>query len=127
MSTRFQFLASVPRGFADLLAIELAGFGALDIRERGNGVAFTGTLEVAYRACLESRVASRIFLEILRFEADTDAQIQAALLSIDWNRHVDPRGTLACEWSGRHPAVGNTHFGTLRLKDAICDSLRASR
>ncbi|NCW21967.1 MAG: hypothetical protein EBV76_09405, partial [Gammaproteobacteria bacterium] len=34
-----------------------ADFGALDVRERGNTVAFTGTLEVAYRACLESRVA----------------------------------------------------------------------
>jgi 23S rRNA (guanine2445-N2)-methyltransferase / 23S rRNA (guanine2069-N7)-methyltransferase len=125
LNTRFQFLASVPRGFADLLATELAGFGALDVRERGNGVAFTGTLDVAYRACLESRVASRVFLEILRFEAETDAQIYEALRRIDWTQHVDPRGTLACEWSGRHPAVGNTHFGTLRLKDAICDSLRA--
>ncbi len=125
MSTRYQFLASVPRGFADLLATELAGFGALDVRERGNGVAFTGTLEVAYRACLESRVASRVFLEILRFEAETDSQIYEALRRVDWARHVDPRGTLSCEWSGRHPAVGNTHFGTLRLKDAICDTLRA--
>ncbi len=125
MSTRFQLLASVPRGFADLLALELAGFGALDVRERGNGVAFTGTLDVAYRACLESRVASRVFLELRRFEADTDAQIYEALRTLDWAQHVDPRATLACEWSGRHPAVGNTHFGTLRLKDAICDSLRA--
>jgi len=123
--TRFQFLASVPRGFADLLATELVGFGALDVRERGNGVAFTGSLQVAYRACLESRVASRVYLELARFEASTDAQIYEALRQVDWSRHVDPRGTLACEWSGRHPAVGNTHFGTLRLKDAICDSLRA--
>ncbi len=124
MSALFQFLASVPRGFADLLALELADFGALDLRERGNVVAFTGTLEVAYRACLESRVASRVYLELRRFEADTDAQIYAALRQVDWAQHVDPRGTLACEWSGRHPAIGNTHFGTLRLKDAICDALR---
>lgn len=124
MSMRYQFLASVPRGFADLLRDELAGFGALDLRERGNAVAFTGTLETAYRACLESRVASRVFLELARFEADSDAAIYAGLRAIDWTAHVDPRGTLACEWSGRHPAVSNTHFGTLRLKDAICDTLR---
>ena len=124
MNLRHQFLASVPRGFADLLQGELAGFGALDLRERGNAVSFTGSLEVAYRACLESRVASRVFLELGGIEADTDAAIYAALRALDWNAHVDPRGTLACEWSGRHPAIANTHFGTLRLKDAICDTLR---
>ena len=119
MNLRHQFLASVPRGFADLLQAELAGFGALDLRERGNAVSFTGSLEVAYRACLESRVASRVFLELGGIEADTDAAIYAALRALDWNAHVDPRGTLACEWSGRHPAIANTHFGTLRLKDSV--------
>ena len=119
-----QFLASVPRGFADLLARELVDFGATDVCERGNAVSFTGSLDVAYRACLESWVASRIHLELARFEADDDAAIHAELRKIDWTMHVDPRGTLACEWSGRHPAIVNTHFGTLRLKDAICDTLR---
>ena len=126
MSRLYAFVASVPRGFGDLLAQELRELGALDVRERGNTVAFTGALEVAYRACLESRVASRVLLEVLRFEAADDAAIYAALRGIDWRQHVDARGTLACEWSGRHPAIANTHFGTLRLKDAICDSLRDS-
>ena len=121
-----QFVAGVPRGFADLLLRELQEFGATDLRERGNTVAFTGTLEVAYRACLESRVASRIYLELLRFEAVDDAAIYAALRGIDWRAHVDPAATLACEWSGRHPVISNTHYGTLRLKDAICDALRDS-
>ena len=121
-----QFVAGVPRGFADLLVRELQSFGATDLRERGNTVAFTGTLEVAYRACLESRVASRIYLELLRFEAADDAAIYAALRGIDWRAHVDPAASLACEWSGRHPAISNTHYGTLRLKDAICDALRES-
>ncbi|NCW21588.1 MAG: hypothetical protein EBV76_07450, partial [Gammaproteobacteria bacterium] len=57
MTPLHAMVASVPRGFGDLLARELQDFGALDVRERGNTVAFTGTLEVAYRACLESRVA----------------------------------------------------------------------
>jgi 23S rRNA (guanine2445-N2)-methyltransferase / 23S rRNA (guanine2069-N7)-methyltransferase len=124
MSELRQFLASVPRGFGDLLARELGSFGAQDIRERGNAVAFTGSMEVAYRACLESWVAARVYLEIARFEAQDDAAIYASLRAIDWQAQVDPAGTLACEWSGRHPAVNHTHYGTLRLKDAICDSLR---
>jgi 23S rRNA (guanine2445-N2)-methyltransferase / 23S rRNA (guanine2069-N7)-methyltransferase len=124
MSTPRAFVASVPRGFGDLLAREIREFGGLDVRERGNTVAFTGTLDVAYRICLESRVASRVHLELLRFEAADDAAIYAALRGIDWSTHIEAAGTLACEWSGRHPAISNTHFGTLRLKDAICDALR---
>ena len=124
MSRLYSFVGSVPRGLGDVLARELQEQGAMDVRERGNTVAFTGTLEVAYRACLESRVASRILLELQRFEAADDASIYAALRAIDWRSHIDPANTLACEWSGRHPAISNTHFGTLRLKDAICDALR---
>jgi 23S rRNA (guanine2445-N2)-methyltransferase / 23S rRNA (guanine2069-N7)-methyltransferase len=119
-----QFLASVPRGFADLLQLELAGFGATDLKERGNAVAFTGELAVAYRGCLESRLASRVFLELARFDAPDEAAIYRALRAVDWNAVIVPGATLACEWSGRHPAIVNTHFGTLRLKDAICDALR---
>jgi len=124
MSVPRAFVASVPRGFGDLLAREICEFGGLDVRERGNTVTFTGTLEVAYRICLESRVASRVHLELLRFEAADDPAIYSALRVIDWAAHIDTSGTLACVWSGRHPAISNTHFGVLRLKDAICDSLR---
>jgi 23S rRNA (guanine2445-N2)-methyltransferase / 23S rRNA (guanine2069-N7)-methyltransferase len=118
------FLASSPRGFGDLLARELRDLGAAEVRERALGVEFTGTLQTAYRACLESRVASRVFLEVARFEAATDEEFYAAIRAIDWRAHVDPRRTLACDFSGRHPALTHTRFGALRLKDGICDQLR---
>jgi 23S rRNA (guanine2445-N2)-methyltransferase / 23S rRNA (guanine2069-N7)-methyltransferase len=119
-----RFVASSPRGFGDLLAAELRSFGAGDVRERALGVEFTGTLEVAYRACLESRVGSRVFLEVARFIAPTDASFYDAARAIDWRAHIDPSRTLACDFSGRHPEITHTRFGALRLKDAICDQLR---
>jgi 23S rRNA (guanine2445-N2)-methyltransferase / 23S rRNA (guanine2069-N7)-methyltransferase len=122
--TPLRFIASSPRGFGDLLAAELRSFGAGDVRERALGVEFTGTLEVAYRACLESRVGSRVFLEVARFVAPTDASFYDAARAIDWRAHIDPSRTLACDFSGRHPEITHTRFGALRLKDAICDQLR---
>ncbi len=62
------FVASAPRGLTDLLAGELSGFGATDVRDRGSSVSFTGELAVGYRACLWSRTASRILLEVAHFE-----------------------------------------------------------
>jgi len=123
METR-QFLASSPRGLADLLARELVAFGAEGAKERSTGVAFSGSLRTAYRACLESRIANRVFLELGRFDvADAEGFYKAAR-GIDWSAHLAPGATLACDFSGRHPLITHTHFGALKLKDAIVDSLR---
>jgi 23S rRNA (guanine2445-N2)-methyltransferase / 23S rRNA (guanine2069-N7)-methyltransferase len=119
-----QFLASSPRGLADLLARELSAFGAQSVKERSTGVAFTGELRTAYRACLESRVANRVFLELGRFEVTDADGFYTAVRSIDWPAQLAPGATLACDFSGRHPAITHTHFGALRLKDAIVDSIR---
>lgn len=122
-----RFLASAPRGFGDLLAAELTMLGALEVRERVLGVSFAGPLEVAYRACLESRLASRVFLEIAQLRADTADELYAALRTLPWSEHVNAAGTLACDFSGRHPGINHTRYGAQRVKDAICDSLRETQ
>src|ERR1700761_3505618 len=121
-----QFLASSPRGLADLLARELVSFGAENVKERSTGVAFSGRLRPAYRACLESRVSNRVFLELGRFEVSDAEGFYRAVRGIDWSAHMAPGATLACDFSGRHPLITHTHFGALKLKDAIVDSLRES-
>jgi 23S rRNA (guanine2069-N7)-methyltransferase / 23S rRNA (guanine2445-N2)-methyltransferase len=118
--------ASAPRGFADLLARELTACGAAELRERSGGVAFSGTLECAYRACLWSRIANRVFLELAQFEARDAAGLYAGVQSIDWTSHLGPGATLACDFSGRHPAIDHSHFGALKVKDAIVDALRTA-
>ena len=119
-----KFVASSPRGFGDLLAAELRALGASDVRERALGVEFSATLTVAYRACLESRVASRVFLVVAELDVPDEAQFYEAARAIDWRAHIDPARTLACDFTGKHPTITHTRFGALRLKDAICDQLR---
>ncbi|MDR2214679.1 MAG: bifunctional 23S rRNA (guanine(2069)-N(7))-methyltransferase RlmK/23S rRNA (guanine(2445)-N(2))-methyltransferase RlmL, partial [Nevskiaceae bacterium] len=121
---QLSFAATVPRGLSDLLATELAALGATDVRDTGSGVRFTGTLQIGYRACLESRLASRVLLEVARGPVVSVEDFYALARSVDWRQHLDPRGTLACEFTGVHPQFRNTHFGALKLKDAICDQLR---
>ena len=123
-SSQLQFLASAPRGLADLLARELVALGAEDVRERATGVAFSGPLAAGYRACLWSRIANRVFLELAQFEAQDADHFYAGARALDWSRHLGPGATLACDFSGRHPSITHTHFGALKLKDAIVDALR---
>jgi 23S rRNA (guanine2445-N2)-methyltransferase / 23S rRNA (guanine2069-N7)-methyltransferase len=118
------YFATAPRGLYDLLARELTQIGALDVRERSGGVQFRGELDIGYRACLWSRIASRVLLEIAQFDAPEEAAFYRGVLAFDWAAHIDPARTIACEFTGTHPTITNSHFGALRLKDGICDRLR---
>ena len=64
MSSKLSFLATCPVGLGSVLTAELAALGAGDVRETPAGVHFTGSLAVAYRACLWSRLANRILLRV---------------------------------------------------------------
>jgi 23S rRNA (guanine2445-N2)-methyltransferase / 23S rRNA (guanine2069-N7)-methyltransferase len=125
VSSALRFVATVPRGFADLLAVELTTLGLANVREAGSGVTFEGSLESGYRACLESRLASRILLEVARAPVATTEEFYQLALGVDWTNHISPTGSLSCEFTGTHPTINNTHFGALKLKDAICDRLRS--
>ena len=101
--------------------------GAADARERSIGVTFSGSLEIAYRVCLGSRVANRVFLELARFDVADAEAFYTAVREIDWAEHLGPEATLACDFTGQHPSITHTHFGALKLKDAIVDSVRDAR
>ena len=67
------FTATCGAGLEPLVAEEITGFGGEDITTSFGAVHWTGTLESGYRACLWSRFASRILLELALFDApDTD-------------------------------------------------------
>ena len=68
---RARYFATAPRGFEDLLALELDTLGALKIRQTPGGVHFDGTLETGYRACLWSRLSEHVLLQIARFQANS--------------------------------------------------------
>jgi 23S rRNA (guanine2445-N2)-methyltransferase / 23S rRNA (guanine2069-N7)-methyltransferase len=120
----WQFVAPAPRGLADLVAGEMRDCGALEVRERTAGVLFKADLEAGYRACLWSRAASRVLLQIAEFTAATTDEFYAGVRAVDWRAHLSPDGTLACEFTGQHPSITHSHFGALKLKDGICDQLR---
>ncbi|HWG75297.1 MAG TPA: bifunctional 23S rRNA (guanine(2069)-N(7))-methyltransferase RlmK/23S rRNA (guanine(2445)-N(2))-methyltransferase RlmL [Steroidobacteraceae bacterium] len=124
MSARHRFIATAPRGLTDLLARELSALGAEQLVEAGGSVRFEGTLAVGYRACLWSRVASRVLLCLAELQAESADEFYRLAGQIEWESHVSPGGTLACDFSGTHPGITNSHFGALRLKDAVVDRLR---
>ncbi|MGB0218969.1 MAG: bifunctional 23S rRNA (guanine(2069)-N(7))-methyltransferase RlmK/23S rRNA (guanine(2445)-N(2))-methyltransferase RlmL [Sinimarinibacterium flocculans] len=122
----FPLFVSCPRGVESLLAAELAPLGLDALETRRGGVAARATLEAAYRACLWSRLASRVLLPLQRFEAaDADALYTAAR-SIDWPGLFAATSSFAIEVAGRSAGLTHTHFAGLKVKDAIADHFRDS-
>ncbi len=118
------FFATAPRDLVSLLRRELSGFGAEHLRAGHAGARFRGPLEVAYRACLWSRVASRILLPLKSFRAATQEQLYAGVRAIPWSEHLPAGGTLAVDFTSSRSTVRHTRFGAQKVKDAVVDQLR---
>jgi 23S rRNA (guanine2445-N2)-methyltransferase / 23S rRNA (guanine2069-N7)-methyltransferase len=122
-----RFFATASRGTEEVLAGELRALGLAGVDVGRGGVAFGETLEHGYRACMWSRVASRILLPLTRFEApDADALYQG-VHAIEWNDHLGPEETLAVDAAGGRAPAGPGHFVALKTKDAIVDRIRQAR
>lgn len=117
----------LPRGVEDLAREELAALGARDLHPTGGGLAFHGDLEVAYRACLWSRLASRILLSVAAVPAGSSSELYEGVRAIPWEEHLGPDGTLAVDAHVRGGAGINAHFVELKTKDAVVDRLRDVR
>ncbi|RHF39175.1 bifunctional 23S rRNA (guanine(2069)-N(7))-methyltransferase RlmK/23S rRNA (guanine(2445)-N(2))-methyltransferase RlmL [Collinsella intestinalis] len=97
--------------------------GLRQVRPLKGRVAFVGSPADAERACLWSRLASRIFVVLGRF-ACTDAEdLYEATRSIAWERILRAGATIAVTARGTNDELRNSHFAALRVKDALCDRM----
>jgi len=118
------FFASCPKGLEYLLRDELRALGATDAHEALAGVHFSGPLELAYRACLWSRLASRILLPLAEFDAADDDALYAGVQAIDWSAHLAAHGTLAVDAHTALSKLTHSQFIAQRVKDAVVDQFR---
>jgi 23S rRNA (guanine2445-N2)-methyltransferase / 23S rRNA (guanine2069-N7)-methyltransferase len=116
--------ATAPRGVEDLLAGELEALGADEVRPGVAGVHFRGDLEIAYRVCLWSRIASRVLWPLFEFRATTAEQLYDGVVAVRWEEHLDGDGTLAVSARLRDTPFDNSHFVELKTKDAVVDRFR---
>ena len=119
------FFAPCPRGLEDALAAELAELGADDIKAADGGVAFGGPIDLAYRANLESRLASRILWQVGHGAYRDEQDIYQLALGLDWPQWFRADRTLRVDVAATRSPLTSLEFATLRIKDAVCDRHRA--
>ncbi|MCO4773479.1 MAG: hypothetical protein KDA24_25830 [Deltaproteobacteria bacterium] len=124
-SITHQYVATCTSGVEGVLAAELRGLPEVsNVKELRGAVAFNGPLRAGYRACMWSRTASRMLIELGDFRGDSADALYDGIRQIDWLQHMAEDGTLAVDFVGTSDGIRNSHFGAMRTKDAICDSIR---
>ena len=116
--------ATHPLGFSDLIEQELLAYGARITTRTTAGIGFDGTLECAYRACLWSRVANRILLQIDSFDAPEPDALYYATQRTNWLEHLEPNCSIAVDFTTSHSQINHSLYGAQRVKDAIVDQIR---
>ncbi len=121
-----QFFATTPKALEGILTDELRSLGITEFKATTAGVAFSSDLEMAYRVCLWSRVANRVLLVLSAFEVRSQDDLYRAVQEINWFEHFGAEDTFAVSFSSKNSTViNNSHFGALKVKDAIVDQMRA--
>jgi putative N6-adenine-specific DNA methylase len=121
-----RFFSPCPRGLEDALASELADLGAGEIARAEGGVGFAGEIDLAYRANLESRLASRVLWRVGDAPYRSEGDIYDSAYRLDWPRWFRADRTLRVDVAATHSPLKSLEFATLRIKDAVCDRHRAS-
>jgi len=118
------WLATCPKGLELLLAEELQGLGAVGCKETVAAVHFQGSLELAYRACLWSRLANRILMPLHSFMLNEAEDLYQQCNDIEWESHFSSLQSIAIDFIGTSRLIDNTMYGSQRVKDAIVDRIR---
>jgi len=124
VSSQTDWLATCPKGLELLLAEELQAIGAEGIKETVAAVHFQGSMEVAYRACLWSRLANRILMPLHSFMLNEADDLYQECNDIPWEAHFSAAQSIAIDFIGTSRLIDNTMYGSQRVKDAIVDRIR---
>ncbi len=119
------FFSPCPRGLEPVLVEELRQLGAQKVEETAGGVGFQGDESLVYRVNLHSRIASRVLLEIARSAYRSEDDIYRFASAQKWEDWFEPDTTFRVDTTAVQTNLKSTAFVTLKVKDAVCDRMRA--
>ena len=97
------YFATCPRGLEALLAEDLASAGGKDAATVPGGASCKGSLETGYRINLESRIATRVLVQVARGSYRSEAEIYRLACDVDWARLFSVDRSIRPNSSNRYP------------------------
>ncbi len=121
MAKKISFYAVCPLGLEALLCEELKASGAAEVKPARGGVFFAGSMAAAMRACLTSRLASRILMRLASSDYYDEEDIYNFACRTKWEEHFGPEKTIRVDINAHRSPLRSLDFTLLRIKDGICD------
>jgi len=122
---RHTVFAPCPQGLEQALADELQILGFADVRAARAGCQFTTDWDGIRRANLYSRLATRMLVRVAHAPVACEDDIYALACDTPWEQWFGAQQRLRVDTSAIRSSMRSLHFCNLRVKDGICDRLRA--
>ena len=119
-----RYFAQIAESIKDLGIQELHDLGASNITPEYGGLYFNAGKEALYRINYSSRLVSRVLAPLVSFNCRAPEQLYKKARGIKWMDFISARGTFAVFGNVSDSSITNSHYASLRLKDAIADSFR---
>lgn len=116
-----KYIVKTFQGLEAVLEKELHDLGIESTEQLNRSVAFEADFEQMMRANLCLRTGLRIYQPLFDFEFKDEAQMYKVLNNFSWDKYIGMEQTFAIENVVVTKAVKNSHFISLKAKDAIAD------
>ena len=112
---------SCPKGLESLLYDELLHLGVSQATETRAGVEVTAEWPEIYRACIWSRLASRVLYPLAEFACADDQALYQQVRALDWQQHMQATGSLWVDVVLQQSYLQHSRYVAQRVKDAVVD------
>jgi len=119
-----QYHAKTLKGLEPWLAAELESLGATGVKAVNRGVNFSGGRSMLYKVNVGSRLALRVLLPITSFRVTDERSLYRGIQKINWSEYLDNKMDFAVDAVVFSRIFKNSHFVSLKVKDAIADQFR---
>ncbi len=121
---KFEMIAKTFQGLEDVLASEIKALGGQDVEILNRAVRFYGTTATLYKMNLYLRTALRILIPVIQAQIKNQVDLYARIREYEWEKNLQPGMTFAVDSFLNTSVFTNSHFISLRAKDAIVDRFR---
>ncbi|MDR0530660.1 MAG: class I SAM-dependent RNA methyltransferase [Oscillospiraceae bacterium] len=122
--TQYPFLVPCLLGLEGLIAEELRGMGAAQVRAENGRVFFSGGLEIAARANIRSRFAERVQIVLGQFEARSFEELFQGAKALPWEEWLGQSDAFPVKGYSLHSGLFSVSDCQSILKKAVVERLK---
>lgn len=120
----FLMTAKTFYGLEEVLAEELRNLGAMRVETARRAVSFYGDKGFLYKANLCLRTALSVLVPLKTEKVFNETQFYKSIYNVPWERYISARDSIAIDATVNSELFTNSHYVTLKAKDAIVDRIR---